>query len=76
MSEAAPRVTYATLAAGQSDEFRRRFDEALSALAADFGFDHHHVINGEGVSGGPTFEDRNPADTRVLLGRFPVGTPA
>jgi 1-pyrroline-5-carboxylate dehydrogenase len=75
MSEAAPRVTYATLAAGQSDEFRRRFDEALAALAADFGFDHHHVINGEGVSGGPTFEDRNPADTRVLLGRFPVGTP-
>lgn len=76
MSEAAPRVTYATLAAGQSEEFRRRFDEALAALAADFGFDHHHVINGEGVSGGPTFEDRNPADTRLLLGRFPVGTPA
>jgi len=80
MSEAAPRVTYATLAAGQSDEFRRRFDDALEELRPGFGHDHAHLIDGTGsapgADSGARFEDRSPADTRVLLGRFPVGTPA
>ena len=76
MSESAPRVTYATLAAGQSDEFRRRFDTAAEELHAGLGQDHPHLIDGEGVAGGASFEDRSPADTRLVLGRFPVGTPA
>jgi 1-pyrroline-5-carboxylate dehydrogenase len=76
MAEAAPRVTYATLAAGQSEDFRRRFDEAVEGLRVGFGHDHPHLIDGEGVAGGETFEDRSPADTRLLLGRFPRGTPA
>src|SRR5947208_2490112 len=71
MSEAAPRVTYATLAAGQSDEFRRRFDDALEELRPGFGHDHAHLIDGTGsapgADSGARFEDRSPADTRVLL---------
>ena len=73
--EPPPRVTYATLAAGQSDEFRRRFDEAVEGLRDGLGHDHGHLIDGEGATGGTWFEDRSPADTRVLLGRFPAGTP-
>jgi 1-pyrroline-5-carboxylate dehydrogenase len=76
MSEAAPRVTYATLAAGQSDEFRRRFDEAVEELRPGLGQDHPHLIGGEETIEGATFEDRSPADTRVLLGRFASGTAA
>jgi hypothetical protein len=76
VSESAPRVTYATLAAGQSDEFRHRFDAAVDELRAGFGEDHPHLIDGEGVAGEEWFEDRNPADTPVLRARFPVGTPA
>jgi hypothetical protein len=75
MSEGA-RVTYATLAAGQSEDFRRRFDEAVEGLRVGLGHDHPHLIDGEGVAGAETFEDRSPADTRLLLGRFPKGTPA
>jgi 1-pyrroline-5-carboxylate dehydrogenase len=75
MSEGA-RVTYATLAAGQSEDFRRRFDAAVEGLRVGLGHDHPHLIDGEGVAGFETFEDRSPADTRLLLGRFPRGTPA
>jgi len=70
------RVTYATLAAGQTADFRRRFDEALSGWAPRLGRTHPHRLAGGPSAGGASFEDRNPADTRMLLGRFPAGTPA
>jgi 1-pyrroline-5-carboxylate dehydrogenase len=70
------RVTYATLAAGQTPEFRRSFDEALGRVRRGFGADHAHVIGGRQVTGAAWFEDRNPADTRVLIGRFPRGSAA
>jgi 1-pyrroline-5-carboxylate dehydrogenase len=76
MTEEAARVTYATLAAGQSEDFRRRFDEAVESLKVGFGHDHTHLIDGAAVAGDELFEDRSPADTRLLLGRFPRGTPA
>jgi 1-pyrroline-5-carboxylate dehydrogenase len=70
------RVTYATLAAGQTPEFKGRFDDALRRVRGWFGRDHAHVIDGESVSGDAFFEDRSPIDTRVLIGRFPRGTQA
>jgi 1-pyrroline-5-carboxylate dehydrogenase len=76
MSEGPSRVTYATLAAGQSDDFRRRFDEAVEGLRPGLGHDHPHLIDGEGVTSAETFEDRSPADTREVLGRFARGTAA
>jgi acyl-CoA reductase-like NAD-dependent aldehyde dehydrogenase len=35
-----------------------------------------NYINGEWVSGGATFDDRNPADTTEVVGRFVKGAPA
>ena len=37
MSATTERVTYATLAAGQSEEFQRKYDEALQRVRASFG---------------------------------------
>jgi 1-pyrroline-5-carboxylate dehydrogenase len=70
------RVTYATLAAGQTPEFKGRYDEALERVRGWFGQDHAHVIGGESVFGDAFFEDRSPIDTRVVVGRFPRGTAA
>src|SRR5688500_17053953 len=71
------RVTYATLAAGQTEDFRRKFDEAVARLRARIGESHGHRIAGGPAARDPQlFEDRSPADTRVLIGRFPQGTAA
>jgi 1-pyrroline-5-carboxylate dehydrogenase len=70
------RVTYATLAAGESGDFRHKFDRALEEAQRGFGATHPHHIGGRDIPGEDTFEDRAPADTRIVLGRFPLGTPA
>ncbi len=75
MGGSAERVTYATLAAGQTPEFKRSFDEALARVRATFGAVQAHQIEGRDVASAESFEDRSPIDTRVLLGRFPLGTP-
>jgi len=75
MGEGRERVTYATLAAGQTEEFRRKYDHAVEQLRASLGGRYPHVIDGQDVWGPQEFEDRSPADTRVVLGRFPLGTP-
>ena len=78
MSETPERVTYATLAGGQSDEFQRRWDVALDRLRPALGGRHGHLVDGQEHAlrdgEGETFEDRSPIDRRGLLGRFPVGT--
>jgi 1-pyrroline-5-carboxylate dehydrogenase len=74
MASSAERVTYATLAAGQTEDFRRKYDEALERVRSSFGARHGHVIDGAEVLRPEELEDRNPADTDVVLGRFPVGT--
>jgi 1-pyrroline-5-carboxylate dehydrogenase len=77
VSTTGERVTYATLAAGQTEEFRRRFDEAVAGLRARLGGRHgHRIAGGPEARDGQSFEDRSPADTRLLIGRFPVGTAA
>jgi 1-pyrroline-5-carboxylate dehydrogenase len=79
VSETAERVTYATLAGGQSEEFQRRWDVALERLRPALGGRHGHLVDGHehGVAEGERemLEDRSPIDRRGLLGRFPVGTP-
>src|SRR5271169_3645481 len=74
MSGSTERVTYATLAAGQSEDFQRKYDEALKRTRAAFGKRHPHVIDGVEVWSDPAFEDRSPFDARVVLGSFPIGT--
>jgi 1-pyrroline-5-carboxylate dehydrogenase len=68
-------VTYATLAAGQSEEFQHKFDEALQRVRSSFGGRHAHQIDGQELWSPEEFEDRSPIDTRVVMGRFPVATP-
>ena len=75
MPEARERVTYATLAAGQTEEFRRKYDAAVERLRGSWGGRYPHVIDGREVWSAEELEDRSPADTRVVLGRFPLGTP-
>jgi len=72
MSSTAERVTYATLAAGQTEEFRRKYDEAVARVRKGFGDTYPHLIDGQEVTGERTFEDRSPVDTRVVIARFPI----
>jgi 1-pyrroline-5-carboxylate dehydrogenase len=74
MSATKERVTYATLAAGQSDDFRKKYDAALERVRASFGTRHPSVIGGHEVWSDASFEDRSPVDTRMVLGTFPIGT--
>ena len=74
MSAAAERVTYATLAAGQTEEFKRKYDAAVARVRGEFGARHPHLIDGQEAWSPQELEDRSPADTRVVLGRVPVGT--
>jgi 1-pyrroline-5-carboxylate dehydrogenase len=70
------RVTYATLAAGQTEEFQRQYDAALAEVRGQFGWFHGHRIDGqEAGQDQPPLEDRSPIDTRVVVGRAPVGSP-
>ena len=71
---AAPKVTYATLAAGQTPEFSRAYDEALEAVKKRFGRTHPLFIGGKEVATKESFADTNPSDTRQVLGRFASGT--
>ncbi len=70
------RVTYATLAAGQTEDFSRKYDAAVEGVRASLGGRHGHFIDGSEVAGAAEIEDRSPIDTRVVLGRFAAGTAA
>ncbi len=74
MSTTTERVTYATLAAGQSETFKKKYDEALQRVRASFGTRHPSVIGGQEHWSAQTFEDRSPVDSRIVMGTFPVGT--
>ena len=70
------RVTYATLAAGQTDDFKRKYDQAIERVKASFGARHPHIIDGQEVWSADETEKTSPIDTRMVMGRFTVGTPA
>ncbi len=73
---AAPKVTYATLAAGQTPEFNKAYDEAVERVRTTLGRTHGQLISGKEIQGKETFADTSPSDTRVVLGRFASGTRA
>lgn len=70
---AGPKVTYATLAAGQTPEFTRAYDEAVDTVRKTLGRTHPQFIAGREIPAAATFEDTSPSDTRVILGRFAKG---
>ena len=69
-----PKVTYATLSAGQTPEFNAAYDEAVERVRKSLGRTHSSLIGGREVPARETFADTSPADTRVVLGRFASGT--
>jgi 1-pyrroline-5-carboxylate dehydrogenase len=71
---AAPKVTYATLAAGQTPEFHKAYDDALESVRGQFGKTYPLFIGGKEVQAKETFSDTSPSDTRVVLGHFARGT--
>src|SRR2546425_6513622 len=73
---AAPKVTYATLAAGQTPEFNKAYDEAVERVRTILGRTHGQLISGKEIQGQETFADTSPSDTRLVLGRFAIGTRA
>src|SRR5437867_10998428 len=71
---AAPKVTYATLAAGQTPEFNKAYDEAVERVRGTRGKTHGHIIGGREAQAKETLPDPTPSDTRLVRGRFPSGT--
>ena len=71
---AGPKVTYATLSAGQTPEFNKAYDDAAERIRKELGKTYPMLIGGKEVSARETFDDTSPVDTRVVLGRFPSGT--
>ncbi len=59
---------------GTQEEFHSRFESAVYKVREDFGETHPIHIGDEAITGRTTFEDRSPADLRILLGRFQSGT--
>jgi 1-pyrroline-5-carboxylate dehydrogenase len=67
------KVTYATLAT-DSDELHAEYDKGLEQARSELGQAHPLYVNGEGRQGEGTSDDLNPADTRIVLGKFAKGT--
>jgi 1-pyrroline-5-carboxylate dehydrogenase len=66
------KLTYATMF-NPPEELHTRFDEALAKAKANLGKDYGMIINGKDVFADEKFEDRNPANTDVVLGTFQKG---
>jgi len=67
------KVTYATLSADNED-LHEGYDAAVRRAREILGRVHPMLIGEERRPGHAHFEDRNPADTRQLLGRFALGS--
>jgi 1-pyrroline-5-carboxylate dehydrogenase len=55
-------------------EHRAAFEQALARVRGELGREYPLRIGGERVSGGATFESRNPARPDEVIGRFQSGT--
>lgn len=73
MAAAAPKITY-TATPDQIEAMHATFDEALEKFAGTYGTEYPIVINGEEVTGRPTFDVVAPADTSLVLAKMQSGT--
>jgi 1-pyrroline-5-carboxylate dehydrogenase len=68
------KITYASLGS-LGEDFHQAFDAALKQLRARLGATHPIFIEGKPIKAkAGTFTDTTPADTRVMLGRFQLGS--
>ena len=73
MAAAAPKITY-TATPDQIEAMHGTFDDALEKFAGTYGAEYPMVINGEAVTGRPTFDVVAPADTSLVLAKMQSGT--
>ena len=66
------KLTYATMFS-PPPELHTHFEDALQNIKSKLGREHAMLINGKEVLSEKKFEDRFPADNRVLLGVFQSG---
>jgi 1-pyrroline-5-carboxylate dehydrogenase len=65
------KITYTTMGVPQIEAFNAAYERALQTVLADLGREYPVYIENRPVSAdGRTFEDRSPADRRILLGTF------
>src|SRR5258706_6194858 len=68
------KITYASLSS-LGEDFHRAFEAALAHQQKRFGQSHPLFINGHAVnSSSGHFPDMAPSDTRLVLGKFQLGT--
>lgn len=61
--------------ANKAEDFHSQYEEALSQVKSALGQHHPMYIDGEpSKSADGEFADRSPADTRIILGYFQMGT--
>lgn len=73
MAAIEPKITY-TSTPEQIEAMQARFDEALETVGKDFGTAYPQIINGQDRTSDSTFDVVAPANTELVLGRFPKGT--
>lgn len=66
------KLTYGTMF-NPPEELHTRFSEALEKVRANLGKEHGMIINGKDHFSEEKFEDRNPANTDMVLGIFQKG---
>jgi len=69
------KLTYSTMF-DPPEELHTRFEAALAEARAGLGASHALHVGGADVRAALSYEKRSPADTRVLLGRFPLADAA
>jgi acyl-CoA reductase-like NAD-dependent aldehyde dehydrogenase len=69
------KLTYSTMF-NPPPELHARFDTAVDSVRTQLGRNYEHYINGADVAGGTLLDDLSPINKNVVLGRFPVATPA
>jgi 1-pyrroline-5-carboxylate dehydrogenase len=67
------KLTYATMFS-PPEELHTRFEEALVKVKASLGKEYGMIIDGKDRFAAEKFEDRNPANTDMVLGIFQKGT--
>ena len=63
------KLTYSTMF-NPPEEIHTRFDAALATVRAGLGQEYGSFVDGADVMTGSWIDNRNPADTSELLGRF------
>src|SRR5579864_7892819 len=57
-----------------TDEFHRKFDQAIETVKKDFGKIYPMIIGGKEIYSDNQFQVRSPADTRIVIANFPLAT--